>query len=328
NRVICHVCCHSFSAKRKLTRHFNIHLRKMPFSCQQCSLRFHKQEEMDKHVSGNFCQAIKTPTCKICSSTFGSIEELVSHTLSEHKRYLCKRCLNSFSLRCNLHRHERLHSGIKPFPCNLCEKSFARNADLKLHLQKHETCSCTQCSKSFIDMHSLNYHLLKVHHAQDNMHACTICEKAFRSEQQYNKHWESHTNSLANHGQIEVGAGSDQEETNGEEPEVYYTCRYGGCGTQSFGFKAYEDHFFCVHGRFPCKLCDQSFTCKNNRTRHVRNHLGIAKKHTCDRCQKTFTRPDILQEHKMIHTLSYKSDQCNACGATFDRKALLLTHMK
>jgi uncharacterized C2H2 Zn-finger protein len=57
-RHVCHVCSHSFSAKRKLARHFSAHLKKMIFSCPQCSLRFHSQTLLQKHVDGKFCHRV------------------------------------------------------------------------------------------------------------------------------------------------------------------------------------------------------------------------------------------------------------------------------
>ncbi len=53
-------------------------------------------------------------------------------------RYTCKQCHTTFSLRCNLRRHERLHEGHKPFQCQWCPKTFSRNGDLKIHEWKHK----------------------------------------------------------------------------------------------------------------------------------------------------------------------------------------------
>lgn len=76
--------------------------------------------------------------CKICAQMcYGGFAALQSHTQEIHRRHLCRFCYNSFSLRCNLKRHERLHVGLKPYNCKICSKSFARSTDLKLHMQKH-----------------------------------------------------------------------------------------------------------------------------------------------------------------------------------------------
>ena len=55
-----------------------------------------------------------------------------------HYRYTCKQCQTTFSLRCNLRRHERLHEEHKPYQCQWCPKTFSRNGDLKIHEWKHK----------------------------------------------------------------------------------------------------------------------------------------------------------------------------------------------
>lgn len=52
-------------------------------------------------------------------------------------------------------------SGIRPFKCNDCDKSFNRNSALKSHRLIHLKCRpfiCRLCSKAFIDQRSLDRH--------------------------------------------------------------------------------------------------------------------------------------------------------------------------
>ena len=83
----------------------------------------------------------KTPNeiqCKVCSKTIsGGLPALQTHAQDAHQRYVCRFCYNTFSLRCNLKRHERLHAGLKPYRCNKCDRSFTRGTDLKYHMARH-----------------------------------------------------------------------------------------------------------------------------------------------------------------------------------------------
>ena len=50
------------------------------------------------------------------------------------KPFSCTHCDKSFSDKAHLTRHERLHNGVKPFSCKTCMKLFAD----KSHCLKHE----------------------------------------------------------------------------------------------------------------------------------------------------------------------------------------------
>lgn len=48
----------------------------------------------------------------------------------------CKYCLKDFSDVYKLRRHLLLHTGEKPFSCELCGKDFNRKDVLRVHMQK------------------------------------------------------------------------------------------------------------------------------------------------------------------------------------------------
>ena len=152
--------------------------------------------------SSEFPYADAQLACKFCPETLFGYMSLQLHTREKHKRYTCKQCLSTFSLRCNLRRHERLHAGLKPYRCDLCTKSFARSTDLKIHLAKHgvtktfTTIQCTKCPRTFSSAELLCSHMVKVHKDKDALFACNICSKLFSDRQEYSKHKASHTASL------------------------------------------------------------------------------------------------------------------------------------
>jgi len=119
----------------------------------------------------------------------------------------------------------------------------------------------------------------------------------------------------------------------GDLESKVFNCQYaGGCSVTCHGFTAYERHYISAHGgRYPCSLCPQSFTSRNNRRRHTDGHAGAAGhgRHQCVTCGKRFARADIIKEHRLTHTRSYQLGTCSKCGeACGTKKSSLLLHLK
>eukprot|EP01119_Soliformovum_irregulare_P024053 TRINITY_DN8543_c0_g1_i2.p1 TRINITY_DN8543_c0_g1~~TRINITY_DN8543_c0_g1_i2.p1 ORF type:complete len:279 (+),score=34.04 TRINITY_DN8543_c0_g1_i2:71-907(+) len=80
-------------------------------------------------------------------------------------------CERTFTTSTNRNRHEKLHSGERPFICNFgedCKKSFARKYDLQVHLRSHTKdrpykCDAAGCDKAFTRSSSLKEHEKAIH---------------------------------------------------------------------------------------------------------------------------------------------------------------------
>ena len=51
----------------------------------------------------------------------------------------CKFCEKEFSQKETLDRHQRTHTGEKPFKCIFCEKVFSQKGTLAIHERVHTT---------------------------------------------------------------------------------------------------------------------------------------------------------------------------------------------
>ena len=81
------------------------------------------------------------------------------------KQYICQAegCGKRFLDNSKLKRHMLVHSGEKPYKCELCNKRFSLDFNLRTHLRIHTgekpyVCSFEGCSKRFSQSSNLSAH--------------------------------------------------------------------------------------------------------------------------------------------------------------------------
>ncbi len=114
----------------------------------------------------SFHLASRTYHCSDCDSTFNNAADLAGHVWSTHskKKVSCKHCLYKMTLGARMQIHVWIHtSGMC---CKMCGQSYPNSRSLCEHAKLHVTRTtsvCTTCEKSFAMEYSLRIHIKGKH---------------------------------------------------------------------------------------------------------------------------------------------------------------------
>eukprot|EP01083_Nonionella_stella_P290714 989183_1 len=91
--------------------------------------------------------------------------------------------------------HIRHHTGVKPFCCLICHKSFAAKGRPSYHILSNHSgqngrYKCVECSKCFMSKSYLTAHLR--FHVKGTPHKCPECAKSFKWKQSLTNHMKIH----------------------------------------------------------------------------------------------------------------------------------------
>ena len=210
--IMCESCNETFSTERELNLHALTHSESKPHVCDVCCLVFTEEGKLKEHRAEHFTDetlkehreghsplkplswiqvADRQYQCEKCDETFSIETELNGHSCAHRGKHECNVCGRGFKEKLLFTGHMLKHGHSKLLVCAVCEaivtESYCRD-----HMQTHyvETFKfhiCTICSLVFSQKHMLISHLQEAH-SDEKYYQCDLCDKAFASIDQLNRH--------------------------------------------------------------------------------------------------------------------------------------------
>jgi len=341
-QIECLFCLKKFRNEQNLNIHIQSHTNERPYNCKQCGNVFKRKDVLQTHLLLHAGDSSKVHLCSICGKRLRQACDLRIHTRvhTGEKPYKCELCPWAFSDPSSLARHKtgKHNIGVKR-RCPVCSKSFGTNKmDFENHMRTHtgeKPFKCSTCRKEFATSGDLKKH--HVSHKPAQQFSCNICGKLYQAAPTLKRHIKTHTVNKKTYQCPEC-------------PKVFF----------DYDKSSLNRHVRFVHRNYrphSCNICGKVFRGKGNRDEHIRKHLGerhlkcslcpyetnnvrylnlhlkrhvVNPSHKCSKCSYEHPSPLELQRHYLKGHVGSSEDlfQCFFCGAKTTSMEQLETHCR
>uniref|UniRef100_A0A4W3KHR0 Zinc finger and BTB domain-containing protein 41 n=1 Tax=Callorhinchus milii TaxID=7868 RepID=A0A4W3KHR0_CALMI len=241
--------------------------------------------------------------------------------IGSKKTLQCPKCDKSFDRIGKYECHTRVHTGEKPFECDICNQRYSTKSNLTAHRKKHSMQTaiqrkeqkCPFCNKLHASKKTLAKHVRRFHpdsiqeffasrKKRSEAWRCDVCNKSFTRRPHLEEHMILHSQ---------------------DKP---FKCTYCEEHFKSrFARLKHQEKFHL--GPFPCDICGRQFNDTGNLKRHIECTHGGKRKWTCFICGKAVRERTTLKEHLRIHS-GEKPHLCSICGQSFRHGSSYRLHLR
>lgn len=157
---VCNLCSKEFIKFNDLIKHdLTVHSdMPMNFNCKKCGKMFLTKERLEVH---EMAHREKLFECQLCQKKFTQQKTLNNHLNVHIGLFNCKHCGFKAQNMYNLKVHQSIHSSVKDFCCQECDKNFSTLSSLRRHdrliHKKFFLFRCDQCDYTTIQPSNLKY---------------------------------------------------------------------------------------------------------------------------------------------------------------------------
>jgi len=219
------------------------------------------------------------------ASTDENNGETARAAIIHHSTFVCDICNRQFGNDSQLKHHVKTHATVKRHSCNYCSKTFNYRSHLLLHMKRHPgnadtvaRLTCVICEREFRSSSGLRKH--RRIHDDIQQHRCSVCSKTFAFASVLAEHERIHSTGclfLCDFCGLGFKHTSNMLKHRRLMHELPDTSLCQHCGPHSRCVCSTEEKSLSQSStrcQFQCPVCSKCFTNNSYKEMHLRVHTG------------------------------------------------------